>query len=252
MKKTIQFTLLAGALFFTARAIQAQSVIGKNTIIDGYINIEIGKALSAMPEIGARAEDFVPSHWKIFARADGDLNADGINDTAMILTVDSSDARYVKGLQRTGDDDTWVSELYLIVVVDSRGDKRLHFHSENHVIGQVPAGERDEFKVSMKKNVFDVYTDTGGEYRVEQTYHFRMDPPTGGDLRLIGYDENHYTTSNDSSDGKWTISENYLTNTRVDTKYTIHRGEFVPVIKKSIIRPLKISFSSAADPISDH
>jgi hypothetical protein len=243
MKALVIYFSIIGIIFVLVPQAYSQSEFGKEAIIDGYRKIEIGRALSAMPETGSRAEDFVPPHWIIFGKADGDLNADGVKDSALILTINDKDTKYISGLEKLVEDKSWISGIYLIVVVDSHADKNLHFDSVNYEIGQMPAGERDAFTVTIKKNVLDVYVDAGGSMRVEQTYHFRINPPTGGELTLIGYDEQHDSVMNSDRDAKFMLSENYLTNIRVDSTYKVRRGEFVPTKKKTTIPPVRLYFN---------
>ena len=97
----------------------------------------------------------------------------------------------------------------------------------------------------MKKNVLDVITSSGGQLRNDAVFHFRLDPPTGGFLTLIGFDTENYcvTVSNDCSKNK--VSDNYLTNTRVETDYKLRGDSLVGTDKKSQISPVKIRFSDA-------
>jgi len=244
MNKAVLFLIVVSIA--TAVPTHAQSAYGQSALTDGYRKLEIGRALNGIPETGTRAEDFVPPHWKIFDRAEGDLNGDGIKDLAITLVVDDKDSKYVDVLKKNMEDDSWIGELNMIVVVDSRGDKKLHFAGVNYEIGTVPMGDRDEFKLSIKRNVLDVYTDTGGSGRIEQTWHFREEPPTGGELTLIGYDEHHDSVGNSDPEQKWTISENYLNGTRVDTTYKLRGNEFVGTDKKSTIKTSKVLFSDTS------
>ena len=245
MKHTsIYLFLVSLGLFGTS--VFCQSEVGKDARLTGLRYLEVGKALATMPEAGNRAEDFVPKHWIIYSRADGDMNADGLADTAMILTLDEKDTKYIDSLKRMEPDDDWIGQTFMIVFIDTRlGDRKPHFADVNYVLGSRPQDQRDEFKVSIKKNVLDVYIDVGGSMRTEMTYHFREDPPAGGFLSLIGYDEEHNSVTNDDADAKWSVSENYLTNTRIDTTYKSRGGNWIPTEKRSSIKPQKIRFGEA-------
>jgi hypothetical protein len=52
--------------------------------------------------------------------------------------------------------------------------------------------QRDELKLSFKKNVLDVNVNYGGMARSDATFHFREEHPSGGDLMLIGFDFRAY------------------------------------------------------------
>src|SRR4051794_24031744 len=68
-----------------------QSAFGGAAESEGWRLLAIGKGLQAMPDHGKRAEDFVPPHWKVFTRADGDLNHDGISETVFVLELGMPD-----------------------------------------------------------------------------------------------------------------------------------------------------------------
>lgn len=63
----------AAAVFFTAVLIGLAAVVPASS------------SHPAFPESGVRPEVFVPAGWKIMAKADGDLNKDGIPDAVFVL-----------------------------------------------------------------------------------------------------------------------------------------------------------------------
>ena len=238
------------ALFLTGSA-RAQETYGKAAIQDGLREIEVGKALLQMPETGVKPEDFVPPHWAILQRAEGDMNADGIKDWAFILALDEKDTKYMQSLEKLDKDPTWIDSAFIIVVVDSRGDRKMHLADINYQLfgdsgASVRNGDpRDEFRLEMKKNVLDVITSSGGQLRNDAVFHFRQDPPTGGFLTLIGFDTENYCVTITNECGKNRVSDNYLTNTRVSTDYKVRGDNIVGTDKKSEISPVKVSFSNA-------
>jgi hypothetical protein len=249
----ITFNLLCCVLmtlFLTAWA-TAQEGYGKAAIQDGLREIEVGKALSQMPEIGAKPEDFVPPHWAILQRVEGDMNADGIKDWAFILAPDEKDTNYMQSLEKLDKDPTWIDTVFIIAVVDSRGDRKMHLGEINYQLlgdsgASVRNGDgRDEFRLEMKKNVLDVIVSTGGQLRNDTVFHFRQDPPTGGFLTLIGLDIETYCVTITNDCGKGRVSDNYLTNTRVTTDYKVRGDNIVGTDRKSDIRPVKVSFLNA-------
>jgi len=230
---------------------RAQETYGKAAIRDGLREIEVGKALSQLPEMGTKPEDFVPPHWTIMQRVEGDMNADGIKDWAFILVLDEKDTAYIKSLEKLDKDPSWIDSAFIIAVVDSRGDRKMHLGEINYQLlgdsgATVRNGDgRDEFKLEMKKNVLDVITSSGGSLRNDAVFHFRQDPPTGGFLTLIGFDTENYCVTITNDCGKSRVSDNYLTNTRVTTDYTVRGDNIVGTDKKSTIGPIKVSFANA-------
>jgi len=251
MKKIGWLFLLA--FFFGGVSTKAQSTFGKYAKLDGLRKIEIGKALSQMPETGGRAEDFVPPHWTIFNRAEGDLNTDGVKDFAFTLILDEQDSIYIDALKKLDQDDSWINDAFIIVVVDSRADRKMHLSAVNYQLlgdsgAAIRGDERSVFKLAFNKNVLDIIVSYGGMQHTNATFHFRADPPTGGFLTLIGFDVENFCDTLSENCGKWRMSENYLTNTRVETKKTytkIRAGGFVETYKQTKIPPVKIDFMDA-------
>ncbi|MFN2453635.1 MAG: hypothetical protein ABR577_05395 [Pyrinomonadaceae bacterium] len=244
-------------VLFLGSTVKAQGVYGKTAKLDGLREIEISKALQQMPETGRGPEDFVAPHWMILNRAEGDLNADGIKDFAFILTLDEEDTKYIESLKKLDEDDGWIYQTFIIVVIDSRGDRKLHLSAINYQLfgnsnATVSGDERGEFKVSFKKNVLDVIVNYGGSQRTDATFHFREDPPTGGFLTLIGFDVESYCVTLTESCGKSKMSENYLTSTRVVTDYKIQGDKLVGTDKRTQIPPVKIDFMDASLNESNH
>jgi hypothetical protein len=233
-------------LFFGGNTLaDAQSVFGKNAKLKGLSLLEVGKALTQMPEAGAKPEDFVPPHWKITTRAEGDLNSDGVKDYAFALELDTDDAKYIDALKKLDEDDSWIFDAAIVVVIDSRGDKRLHINSLNHDLpGNNGADERGGLQLEIKKNVLNVNLNFGGSYRTDATFHFREEPQTGGSLRLIGFDVEHYCVSCTDESAKWRTSENYLTNTRVETTYKIQGDKYIGTDKQIRIREVEVNFEN--------
>lgn len=231
-------------------AVKAQSAFGQHARLNGLRQLEIGKALMHMPEKGDRPEDFVPPHWSIFSRTEGDLNADGIKDFAFILTLDEKDARYIEQLRKLDENDLWIDETFIIVVLDSRGDRRHHIGAINYQLfgdsgASVGGDERNEFKVEIRKNVLDVSLDYGGMLRSLATFHFRMNPPSGGSMTLIGFDFGNTCVTLSADCNKWQMSENYLTNTRIETTYKILRDQLVGTDKKTQLPAASVDFMDA-------
>lgn len=251
MKDISLFFSCALLLLLSTFSVSGQTEFGRNALEEGYRTVEIGKALNAMPVSGKRPEDFVPPHWKIFARADGDLNRNGVNDAVLVLQLDPKDQGYIDGLPKVGGDTSWTHDTSMIVVLDDKPNKTLEFETVNYSIGQMPLDERDEFTVQVKNGVLDVHLSTGGSLRNDYTYHFRQDPPTGGSLVLIGFDEEDYPVTMQDDSAKYSVSENYLTGVRIETTEKFDKsGKLVGTPRRSSIKTEKIEFSEVKPPRS--
>jgi hypothetical protein len=236
-------------VFVFVQAAAAQSAFGRNALEEGYRSVEIGKALNAMPTSGKKPEDFLPPHWKIFARADGDVNRNGVNDAVLVLQLDQADKSYIDQLPKVSGDTTWSFDTSMIVVLNDKPSKTLEFDNVNYSIGQIPQNERDEFTVQIKNGVLDVHLSTGGSLRNDYAYHFRQDPPTGGSLVLIGFDEEDYPVTMQNDSARYTLSENYLTGVRIENTERFDKaGKMVGSPKRSTIKIEKIEFSEAKAP----
>ena len=249
MKK--MFLLIPALLFAAAlspSSAQAQRVFGEYATRDGLRLIEIGKALSQMPEKGERAEDYVPPHWTITDRAEGDLNADGIRDFAFTMMIDEQDTKYIESLRMLNRDASWIDKTFIIAVVDSRGDRRMHLNSINYNLygdsdAPVRNGDvRDAYKMEIKKNVLSINLDYGGMMRWDATFHFRLEQPSGGSLNLIGFDYQVMCVTTTENCLPWKLSENYLTGMRVETDFKIKGVDVIGTDTKTPIAPVKIEF----------
>jgi len=240
-------SLIMGLLLLGVGSSVAQSTYGNSALEEGYRQIEIGKALNAMASTGKRPEDFVPPHWKVYARADGDLNRDGINETAMVLQLDLEDKAYVNQLQGAKKIESWGPNTYMIMIVRPLPNKTLEFDGVNYSIGAIPQGDRDEFTIDIKNGVLNVHTSTGGSLRNDETYRFREDPPTGGFLTLIGYDAKSYSVTPQPDSGEYSLSENYLTGERLEKTTTFDKkGNASEKQSKSTFKPEKTEFSETS------
>lgn len=244
MKKL--FTLFSAAVFvfLCGGFIRAQSTFGEYATHDGLRLLEIGKALAQMPETGAKPENFVPPHWKITDRADGDLNDDGVKDFVFTMMLDEADTKYLESLARLGSNDMWIDETFMIVIVDSRGDRKMHFSAVNYNLygdSGAPArngDQRDEFTLAIKKNVLEIHLDFGGMMRTLVTFRFRKE-------KLVGFDVVNTCVTLTENCSKSEMSENYLTNTRIDTDYKITADKMTSADRKSKIPPVDVDFMNA-------
>jgi|GEM_PF-6809372 len=226
----------AAILLFGGAAMYGQNSFSQGAESEGWRLLAIGKGLKAMPDKGKRPEDFVPPHWKAFARADGDLNHDGVSETVFILQLDLDDVAYVQGKPAGKDEEG--GGTFMIVEVRPLPDKTWTFETVNYSIGAIPSDSRDEFDISIKNDVLTVHSNTGGSERSEETYRFRDD-------QLIGYDFAAMPVTIQSTSEIYKLSENYLTGERTETTTTFNNKaeKGVDSVKRSAFKPQKTTFS---------
>ena len=223
---------------------RAQTVFGEYATHDGLRRLEIGKALAQMPETGTKPEDFVPAHWTITDRVEGDLNADGVKDWVFTMMLDERDTKYLESLAKPGGGDMWIDKTFIIVIVDSRGDRKMHFSAVNYNLygdADAPARNgdaRDEFTLAIKKNVLEVKLSYGGSLRTDVKFLFR----DGG---LIGFEVENSCVTLTENCSKSRLSENYLTGTRIETSYKITADKINGADKTTKIPPVKVDFMNA-------
>lgn len=245
--------LTLGVIFIIPIGVLGQTSYANAALEEGYRLVETGKALSAMPTSGKRPEDFLPRHWKVFAKAEGDLNRNGINDAVLILQLDPEDRPYLASLPG-GKDAAWPAGAYMIVTLLDKPNKTLEFDEVNYSIGAIPQNPRDQLTVEVKNGVVSIYSSTGGTLRFDETYRFREDPPTGGFLTLIGYDFEEYSVANEPERIHYRLSENYLTGERVEitTSFDKRGNEIGGQPKKTAFKPEKTGFSEVRPKVRNY
>lgn len=246
MKLPIVTSAAFGLCVLLCSAVNGQNAFGRAALEEGYRMVEIGKALNSLPTSAKRPEDFVPAHWKVFARADGDLNRDGAIETVMVLQLNLDDKGYIGRLAGASEIESWGPDTYMILMVRPLPNKMLEFDTVNYEIGAMPQDERDGFTVEIKNGVLIVHTSTGGSLRNDDTWRFREDPPTGRSLTLIGHDSRSYPVTLQQDSVQYSVSENYLTGERIETTTTFNKQDkAVDAVKRSSFKPEKIEFSAA-------
>ena len=244
MKKLFLLMWAMALIFAVVPFAAAQAIFGEYATRDGLRLLEIGKALAAMPESGGRAEDYVPPHWTITDRVEGDMNADGVKDFAFTMMLDETDKKYMASLEKLFRDASWIDKTFIIVVVDSRGDRKMHLSAINYNLygdSDAPARNgdaRDEFKLSLKKDVLVVNLNYGGMMRTSASFLFR-------DSVLVGFDVENYCVTITENCGKSRTSENYLTNTSIETDYKLIGDKLTGRDTKTKIPPVKVDFMNA-------
>lgn len=140
----------------------------------------------AIPQVAHSAKGLVPAGWKIVAQKNGDLNADGKADVALLLRM-ASKANVVP-IPDSKPAERFDTNPYVMVVALADGSGRVQTKAVNHKLFARPDtpydGDVDPNvdTLSIAKGVLVV----AFEYlRGHATYRFRW---TGKDFALIGYD----------------------------------------------------------------
>ena len=162
---------------------------------------------SRVPLSGEKVEDFVPSGWSHREHSDmaddGDLNGDGVSDTAIVITDDKADA-----------------EPALVVLFGTKDGKWRRAGVATQLItagGLETFGMSDGPQMDIRKGVLSVYQMTvfnGLKDSEDYTHRFRYDPRTDRFV-LIGADYKSYSRG-DAHDSLL-VSENYLTDESIST-----------------------------------
>lgn len=143
-------------------------------------------AYPAIPQAAASAKGLVPAGWKIVVRKNGDLNADGKADVAMLLRM-ASKANVVP-IPDSTPPERFDTNPYMLVVAFGDGTGRVRTKAVNHKLFTRPDTPHDgdvdpnADTLAIARGVLVV----AFEYlRGHATYRFRW---TGTDFALIGYD----------------------------------------------------------------
>ena len=166
----------------------------------------------SFPEIVSRAADpqgFVPKGWKLEAKAEGDLNRDGLADAAIVLHMD--DPRNLVSSD-WAPDQKYDSNPRMLAVVFGRKDGGYDLAASDHAL--IPRlenqNQEDPFDgVAIVNGTLrldmHVFMSAGGWWMGNYRYTFRWQD---GAFKLIGYDRNGVTRNTGETDE---ISINYLT-----------------------------------------
>lgn len=178
------------------------------------------------PEIPQRAHrdiDFVPEGWKLYDKAEGDLNGDGIVDSVLVIQ-ETDPAKVIDNPGGFGVD-RYDANRRILLFVMSRARGGLQDSGGLHLVG------RDDQVIPPRDNpaMDDPYTDieivdgkatlqlnlwysAGSWYTSSYRFHFRWDSEA---MQVIGYDG--YVTHRASGEFEQ-VSINYLTMKRKDVK----------------------------------
>jgi hypothetical protein len=165
------------------------------------------------PVLAKRAsavEGFVPAGWSLEARAEGDLDGDGVPDVAFVLH--GKDPALVVKNDGLGADELDTNPRILAVAL-RRGDrfelaaqnKTLIPRLEDPVMDDPFEGDALEIKRGTLRVSLRLFMSAGGWTTFRSTFTFRLDE--GRKLNLIGFDKS--TFERNTGEGK-TVSANLL------------------------------------------
>jgi hypothetical protein len=193
----------------------------------------------SLPAEAARAEGFVPAGWSIERRAQGDLNADGLADLALVLRA--RDRRNILANNDGFGENPFDTNPRILVVAFARpGGAGYRLAVRNHSLiarrtnpGQLdPFGEEDsifEIARGTLRLSLHLFMTAGGWTMGNSIFTLRWQ---GDALRLIGFDS---TTVQRNSGDTESLSVNYLT--RRVRAGTGHMGRDTERVRWRRLRP---------------
>lgn len=173
----------------------------------------------ALAKRASAVEGFVPTGWSLEARAEGDLDGDGVPDVAFVLH--GKDPALVVKNEGLGEAELDTNPRVIAVAL-RRGD-RFELAAQNRTL--IPRRDDpvmdDPFEddaLEIKRGTLRVslrlFMSAGGWTTFRSTFTFRLDE--GRKLNLIGFDKS--TFERNTGEGK-TISANFLTGrVRIETE----------------------------------
>lgn len=162
-----------------------------------------------IPRQAVRLEEFVPEGWKLEARADGDLNRDGLSDSALVLHMD--DPRNLVSSD-WDPEQKYDSNPRMLIIAFARKDGEYDLAAADHQL--IPRlenqNQEDPFdgveiaNGALRVNMH-VFMSAGGWWMGTYRYTFRWQD---GAFKLIGFDRDGVTRNSGETDA---VSINYLT-----------------------------------------
>ena len=147
------------------------------------------------PEQGNKMEDFVPKHWSAIMKVDGDLNKDGLTDTALILEQENPENIIVTEYNDTLNTNP---RALLVLFKQENGTYKLAAKNDKGFIEPPkensslldPLGEGD---INIKNNTlrlkFQYFFSAGSWYITNVEYVFRYQ---NSHFELIGVETNSF------------------------------------------------------------
>jgi len=180
---------------------------------------------------GASVEDIVPSGW-LHQEAQGDLNKDGIVDLVVVATPD-----YVENTMTRDDGYVYNFNQPILAIYFGNGQGQLQLWKQYDNV--IPANESENcshevtLEITSRASLriaIQLFCSMGSYGTSIDTYTYRYQQ---GDFFLIGKDsEESQRNTGDCT----TISENYLTWKRQETRYNVFLYEKEPTEKWSKLK----------------
>lgn len=175
------FILIPLTLCLFSRLSQAQAIANK------------------LQQTGKTLQEFIPQEWSVKAKAEGDLNKDGLNDIAAVLINDT--------MEKNNTDETDLTRLLIILFKNSDGTLKLSAASEKAILCNSCGGVfGDPFEsIKIEKGVLVISHYGGSSDRWAYVHRFRFQD---GDWFLIGRTETNMNVN--TLEGK-SVDENLIT-----------------------------------------
>ena len=177
---------------------------------------------------GQKPEDFVPKNWKLVEKACGDLNADKIQDCALV--VKGNDAKFLNKNEGLGQEVFNTNPRMLIILFKNQAGNRYELAEQSNsfiVIPDSPTMSEPFQAVKIKNGVlqldFEIWMSAGGWGATQASYKFKY---INNEFALIGADK---TESMRNTGETETRSYNFLTN-----RMSVNTGNFTKDTKGKI------------------
>ena len=168
------------------------------------------------PEQGNKMEDFVPKHWSAIMKVDGDLNKDGLTDTALIV-----EQKNPNNISVTEYNDTLNTNPRALLVLFKQENGTYKLAAKNDKGFIEPPKENsslldplEEGDINIKNNTlrlnFQYFFSAGSWYITNVEYVFRYQ---NNNFELIGVETNSF----DRSTGEETIVSFNLSTNKLET-----------------------------------
>ena len=168
------------------------------------------------PEQGNKMEDFVPKHWSAIMKVDGDLNKDGLTDTALIVEQENPN-----NISITEYNDTLNTNPRALLLLFKQENGTYKLVAKNNKGFIEPPKENsslldplEEGDINIKNNTlrlnFQYFFSAGSWYITNVEYVFRYQ---NSHFELIGVETNSF----DRSTGEETIVSFNLSTNKLET-----------------------------------
>ena len=194
-------------------------------------------SISAQKPASTSYQSFIPKHWKVIKTTQGDLNADGLPDLAVI--IEDTDPKKIVLNENLGSDKLNLNPRKLMVLLQSQQGYQLAASNQSlPTEGDAdapcladPLGEGETLVIQkgLLKISFHYWLSCGSWYVTNQTYTFKYQNHA---FKLIGLDSNDFHRASGDISAR---SINFLTG---KIKSTSGENEF-----SETARPIKVEWS---------